>query len=62
MKKTISIDIFFNDLNDKAKAELLDAVRAKDAKEMNWDIDILPLATLDFEMEDENADELEDEL
>ena len=62
MKKTISIDILFNDLNDKAKAELLDAVRAKDSKEMNWDIDILPLATLDFELEDEDADELEDEL
>lgn len=57
MAKTISVNIYFNDLNDKAKAELLDAVRAKDAKEMNWDIDIFPLATLDFELEDEDEAE-----
>lgn len=61
MTKTISIDIYFNDLSDKAKAELLDAVRAKDAKEMNWDIDIVPLATLDFELEDlDEAEFIED--
>ena len=61
MTKTISVDIYFNDLSDKAKAELLDAVRAKDAKEMNWDIDIVPLATLDFELEDlDEAEFIED--
>lgn len=61
MTKTISVDIYFNDLSDKAKAELLDAVRVKDAKEMNWDIDIVPLATLDFELEDlDEAEFIED--
>lgn len=61
MTKTISVDIYFNDLSNKAKAELLDAVRAKDAKEMNWDIDIVPLATLDFELEDlDEAEFIED--
>ena len=52
MRTTISFDIFFSDLNDKAKKELLDAVKAKSPEEMNWDMDILPLATVDFELED----------
>lgn len=50
--------IYFSDLNDEAQKELLDLVRAKDATEMNWDLDIVPLASIDFE---EDLDDEEDE-
>lgn len=48
----VSFDIYFNDLNERAQRELLELVGCEDASEMNWDMDIIPLATLDFE-EDE---------
>lgn len=53
MQKTITFNIYFSDLNEKAQKELLDAVGAKDAAEMNWDLDIIPLATFDFQAENE---------
>lgn len=43
------INIYFNDLNERAKKKLLDLFGVSDPKEMNWDIDFVPLATLDFE-------------
>jgi len=49
----ISFELYFNDLNEDAQKRLLEAVGAKDASEMNWDINILPLAMLDFEEEPE---------
>ena len=36
--------IFYSDLNEDAKKRLLEAVGVSDPKEMNWDMDILPLA------------------
>jgi hypothetical protein len=36
--------IYFSDLNDNAQRRLLEAVGAQDAADMNWDMDILPLA------------------
>lgn len=42
-------EIYFSDLNDKAQAELLAILGIDDPKEMNWDMDIVPLATLEFE-------------
>lgn len=49
--------IYFSDLNEDAQKELLDLVGAKDASEMNWDMDIAPLASVDFEEEPDKEDE-----
>lgn len=43
--------IYFSDLNPEAQKELLDLVDVASAAEMNWDMDIVPLAILDFEEE-----------
>ena len=37
-------EIYFSDLNEEAQKRLLEAVGVTDPAEMNWDIDILPLA------------------
>ena len=47
-----TFEIFFNDLNEEAQKELLELVGAKDTAEMNWDLNICPLAMVDFEEED----------
>lgn len=47
-----TFEIYFSDLNDEAKARLLQAVGAKTAADMNWDMDLVPIATYEFE-EDE---------
>jgi len=44
-----TFEIYFSDLNDEAKNRLCEAVGIKDPKEMNWDMDILPIASYDFE-------------
>jgi hypothetical protein len=44
-----SFDIYFSDLSDDAKTRLLKAVGASSAKEMNWDMDILPLVSFEYE-------------
>ena len=36
--------IYFSDLSREAQERLLEAVGASDPKDMNWDVDILPLA------------------
>lgn len=36
--------IYFNDLNEKAQKALMEAIGIDDPKEMNWDMDIVPLA------------------
>ena len=36
--------IYFSDLTESAQRELLEAVGINDPKEMNWDMDILPIA------------------
>lgn len=41
--------IFFSDLNEEAQKRLMEVVGIKDPKEMNWDMDILPIATMDVE-------------
>lgn len=50
-----TFEIYFNDLNEKAQKELLEMVGANDAKEMNWDMDIIPIATFDFESINNNS-------
>ena len=37
------IPIYFSDLKEEAQKKLLEAVGAADPKEMNWDIDLVPL-------------------
>lgn len=46
--------IYFSDLNEDAQKRLLKEVKANSPKDMNWDIDICPIAMYDFE---ENEDE-----
>ena len=42
-------EIYFSDLNEDAQQRLLELVGAKDASEMNWDLDIVPLAVFETE-------------
>ena len=51
-----SFEIYFNDLNEDAQKRLLDFVGAESAKDMNWDMDILPIAIFDVERNIEEAD------
>lgn len=44
-----SFDIYFSDLSDDAKTRLLKAVGASSAEEMNWDMDIIPLVSYEYE-------------
>lgn len=41
-------NIYFSDLNEDAQKRLLEAVGAKTASDVNWDMDILPIATYCF--------------
>lgn len=41
--------IYFNDLNEDAKKRLLKEVKADSPEDMNWDVDIFPIAQFDFE-------------
>lgn len=45
--------IYFSDLNSDAQKRLLETVEASDPKEYNWDMDILPLATVFFDRDPE---------
>lgn len=42
-------EIYFSDLNEKAQKEVLEFVGVSDPKEMNWDIDINPIAIYEIE-------------
>lgn len=37
-------EIYFSDLNEDAKKRLLEDVGIDDPKEMNWDMDVVPIA------------------
>lgn len=39
-------NIYFSDLSDDAKKELMEFVGVKNPKEMNWDEDLVPLAVI----------------
>ena len=45
-------EIYFSDLNEDAQQRLMEAVGITDPKEMNWDMDIVPLAIYEFETEE----------
>ena len=44
-----SFEIYFSDLKEDAQKRLLQAVGVNEAKDMNWDIDMCPIAIYDFE-------------
>ena len=43
------MEIYFSDLNENAQKRLMEEVGITDPKEMNWDVDIIPIAIVDFE-------------
>lgn len=53
-----SMEIYFSDLNEDAKKRLLDFVGAETASDMNWDIDMAPIAIYDVAVYDDDNDEL----
>lgn len=44
-------NIYFSDLNEDAQKRLLEMVRAESPEEMNWDMDITPIATYGIEVD-----------
>ena len=44
-----TFEIYFSDLNEDAQKRLLEAVGVETAADMNWDIDMCPIAMYDFE-------------
>ena len=44
-----TFEIYFSDLNDDAQKRLMEAVGITSPSEMNWDIDMCPIAMYDFE-------------
>ncbi len=45
-------EIYFSDLNEDAQKRLMEAAGITDPREMNWDMDISPLAVFEFEDND----------
>lgn len=48
-----TMPIYFSDLNEAAQKKILEVAGVESPKDMNWDIDILPLAY--YEVEDTSA-------
>ena len=46
-------DIYFSDLNKKTQKRLMVAFGILDPREMNWDLDILPLASIPLPADDD---------
>lgn len=44
-------NIYFSDLNEDAQERLLEMVGAESPEEMNWDMDIVPIATYGTEVD-----------
>ena len=49
----VQFEIYFSDLNRDAQKRILEVVNATSPEDMNWDLDIVPIAVLDFEECDE---------
>lgn len=56
MKNKDYFEIFFSDLNEDAQKRILEAVGETDPKEMNWDIDMCPIALYPLPNEGENIE------
>ena len=48
-------NIYFSDLNKDAQERLMELVDIEDPKEMNWDVDIFPLAVVVTDPDNEEA-------
>lgn len=48
----ITIDIYWNDLTEKAKNKIKEVLGFDPGKESNWDV--FPMATLDVEIDEES--------
>ena len=44
-------DIFFSDLNENVQNDLLKSIHVKNPKDMNWDMDIVPIVSFNMEVE-----------
>lgn len=51
-----TVDIYFNDLSPETQQAVLSAANIKYPHEGNWDVDIIPLAILSFESEEQSND------
>ena len=51
-----TVEIYYSSLNPEKQKELLEAVGVDDPADMNWDMDIIPIATCDFEEIDHNGE------
>jgi len=51
-----TFEIYFSDLNDDAQKRILEMVGVDTPADMNWDMDIIPIAFVDFEVEDDDMD------
>lgn len=47
--ENMTFEIHFNDLKPEVQEELLDFMGISDPKEMNWDIDTVPIAILNVD-------------
>ena len=47
----VEFAIYFSDLNEDAQQRLMEAVKIKHPCEMNWDIDMAPIAVYCFDMD-----------
>ena len=54
-----TFDIYFNDLTVEAKIRLLNLVKEDDEDERDWNL--VPLASVDFEVEDDDETDDDDE-
>jgi hypothetical protein len=45
----VEFNIYFSDLNEDAQKRLMEVVGITDPKEMNWDIDMCPIAVYSTE-------------
>lgn len=45
--------LYFSDLTSEAQARIMDAAGINDPTEANWDMDVFPLALIDFEQSEQ---------
>jgi hypothetical protein len=50
-------EIYFNDLNEECKLRFLDYLNITVPDDANFDTDILPIAIIEIEQDDEGQDE-----
>lgn len=52
------VELYFNDLNKAAQKVMLESAGIDDPKEMNWDMDVLPIAFAAMPEPDNDEDDL----